>query len=70
MSDLVKTLIDLGAWLAKLLADVISGRKSEDEARAELLAVGVRITETESDAELAEYTRLLSDEPVDGASER
>jgi hypothetical protein len=63
MSDLVKTLIDLASWLARLTADLVSGKKTEDEARAELIGVGLKISETDSDAELAEYVRLMGGEP-------
>jgi hypothetical protein len=61
MTDLIKALVDLAAWLAKLIADLASGKKTEDEARAELLALGLSITETETDAELAEQLKLLGD---------
>lgn len=70
MTDLIKSLVDLAAWLAKLIADLASGKKSEDEARSELLAVGLKITEVDTDAELAEVLKLLGDGPPPKASER
>jgi hypothetical protein len=63
MSELTKTLIDLAAWLARLIADLASGKKSEDEARAELIGVGLKVSESDTDAELAEYVKLMGGEP-------
>lgn len=58
---MLKALIDLAAILAKLIADLASGKKSEDEARSELLALGLAINETDSNDELAAQLRLLGD---------
>ena len=65
MSDLTRTLIDTVAWLARLIADLVGGAKTEDEARKECQERGIRITETDSDAELGEYERLLDDAASD-----
>ena len=59
--SLVKILIEKAAWLAQLILDLATGKKSEDEARAECRAQGVRITETDTDAELEEYERLAGE---------
>jgi len=57
-TDLIKLLIGKAAWLVQLILDLTTGKKSEDEARAECEAQGIRVTETDSDDELDEYDRL------------
>ena len=61
-TDLLKLLIGKAAWLGQLILDLATGKKSEDEARAECKAQGIRVTETDSDAELGEYNDLMNEE--------
>lgn len=45
--------------LLTIAAELATGKISEDEARAQCLAVGTSITETDSDAELTEFEKLM-----------
>lgn len=56
---MLEVILTAVASLIKTAAKLAAGKITEDEARAECLTVGVRITETDSDAELAEHNELL-----------
>ena len=47
------------AKLVEIAAKLAAGKISEAEARTECMTVGARITETDSDTELAEYEELM-----------
>jgi hypothetical protein len=56
---MLEIILALVAKLVEIAAQVASGKMTEDEARAECIATGVRISETDSDDELDEHNRLI-----------
>ena len=60
MSPLVTQIFATVSALLVIIEDLLSGRKTEAEARAEALAVGYRIAPGTATAELAEHERDAS----------
>ena len=46
-------------WIVEIIQGLASGKVTEDEARAECIKAGITLSETASDAELAEYNKIL-----------
>ncbi len=69
---MLKLILGLVSKLVTIAADLAAGKISEDEARAECIATGIRVTETDSDSELAEHEKIanLPGAPEPPASER
>jgi hypothetical protein len=60
---MLEVILALVVKLIEIAAKVAAGKMTEDEARAECAVVGVSITETDSDAELAEHDKLMGGNP-------
>jgi len=55
---MLEVILTAAVELIRIAAKLAAGKISEDQARADCIAVGARITEADTDAELAEYTAL------------